>query len=292
MPCICIGHQLPDLNSSLSSFTAAQEVVSARTKIKKEITAIDKGGPTKALVSAFCLQLRDLCIHVAIMDDEKIMDPPKFSRVRIGSATLGIIAPGIIVATPSNNDNMYTIQVGEEKIRLSRDQFTVHEIAFSLFDCIASSYLVPSRDFLFESNFERFVENRSEYDLDYLLEKAKVYYRAVGRFMAHVIFDGNLTLSNIVLPELLRNFLLRGVTPIACDSIYPLPELLSDLHDIDHLFSVAKNNNSKGGKNTMSELVAQLHESGDLSSSQNEAITSGNQTCMNTFKAYTLDDDL
>ena len=59
------------------------------------------------------------------MDDEKVLNPPKFSRVQIRSAKFGIIVPGIIVATPSKNENIYTIQAGEEEIHLSRDQFTV-----------------------------------------------------------------------------------------------------------------------------------------------------------------------
>lgn len=66
--------------------------------------------------------------------------------------------------------------------------------------------------------------------------KAGSYYRAIGRFFLHVIFDDQVTLSTKVLPEMLRNVILRGVLPQSMR--YSMSDLAIDMQNMDNNFSV------------------------------------------------------
>ena len=205
--------------------------------VKAEFAAIDQGGPTRAFVSAFCDQLGDLVIRIPISEDinenGSSVDPDVGSRVfkpkPFGEGTI----------TGKTEDKQFLVDFDDldsDSTPLSREDFNVKEIAISLFDCSGSSSLVPQRDLFFQTEFERKIRDYdSEFDLDRVLKKAKTYYRAVGRFMAHVIFDDQAKLSTVVLPEMLRNLLLRNEPPET--QMYSISDLALDLHNIDINFS-------------------------------------------------------
>lgn len=58
----------------------------------------------------------------------------------------------------------------------------------------------------------------------------RLYYRAFGRFILHVIFDRELFLTAKVLPKLLRNVLLRGIMPHSKE--YQMTDLVDDITEI------------------------------------------------------------
>ena len=68
-------------------------------------------------------------------------------------------------------------------------------------------------------------------DYDDVKAKAGSYYRAIGRFFLHIIFDDQVTLSTKVLPDMLRNVILRGVLPQS--TRYPMSDLARDMQNMD-----------------------------------------------------------
>ena len=77
-------------------------------------------------------------------------------------------------------------------------------------------------------------------DYDDVKAKAGSYYRAIGRFFLHIIFDDQVTLSSKVLPDMLRNVILRGVLPQS--TRYSMSDLAIDLQNMDTQFSMKKQN--------------------------------------------------
>ena len=94
--------------------------------------------------------------------------------------------------------------------RLERNKFTVKEYPVKLFndvlkgDSESSSYF-PVRDDHFETAMSIIDAYGHNFSLEELKEKAKCYYRAIGRVMLHILVDSEYTLSSTVMPELLRN---------------------------------------------------------------------------------------
>ena len=64
------------------------------------------------------------------------------------------------------------------------------------------------------------------------------YYRAVGRFLAHVIFDDrNCAISSTVLPVLLQNLFLRGLETTS--PLYKMEDLTGDLQQVRFCFHLS-----------------------------------------------------
>ena len=217
-------------------------------KAAKDTTAIDEGGPTRAFVSAFCDQVGDLVIRIPIgRDTDK-----NGSRLDLGGNFVGTRvstgnAKGIIIdGSPTTSSiegllttSTYSVYFEESGLTtqgLLREDFTVEEVKISLFDCDGSSGLVPQRDVYFDTYNDIIRQYGSEMDYDDIKAKAERYYRAIGRFFLHIIFDDQVTLSTKVLPDMLRNLILRGVLPQS--TRYPMSDLAIDLQNIETNFSM------------------------------------------------------
>jgi hypothetical protein len=222
-----------------------------RTKEGKDLLAVDEGGPTKSFVAAFCDQLGDLVIRIPIGRDVK---EGTGSRLPLGEDCAGTrvatkYEEGIVTGKVGNTSK-YLVCFKSHNANCLREDFTIKEVAISLFDCSDSSGgFVPQRDVLFESIFDSQIRDfDSPMDYDQVKAKAKQYYRAVGRFFLHVIFDDQkLALSTKILPEILMNVLLRGVLPES-EEMYSMSDLMRDLHSIDRTFSVARQEHIKKGE--------------------------------------------
>ncbi len=71
--------------------------------------------------------------------------------------------------------------------------------------------------------------------LNELTEKARKYYRAIGRMFIHIICNDeddttSLTISTAVMPGMFKNILLRGVLP--ADKSYSWGDLMIDIEEI------------------------------------------------------------
>mmetsp|Transcript_793 Transcript_793/g.1364 ORF Transcript_793/g.1364 Transcript_793/m.1364 type:complete len:373 (-) Transcript_793:1061-2179(-) len=214
----------------------------------KELTAVDQGGPTRAFITAFCEQLRDLCVYVPVKHQNDLEEPPNLSRVKTQSGKEGIV---IWVRTESREkENKPKQELATFKIKLEdgyeileRSQFEVKEIPFPLFDETIINCAVPHRKQTFESFFDnkyyrKAIGTSAEYNLDYVLHKACRYYEAIGRVIIHAIFDDNVVLSSVVLPQLLINYFIHGIRPDHGEHIYPMPELLVDIQNMEPSFSI------------------------------------------------------
>ena len=222
-----------------------------RTKEGRDLLAVDEGGPTKSFVAAFCDQLGDLVIRIPIGRDVR---EGTGSRLSLGDDCAGTrvatkYEEGIVIGKVGKTSK-YSVCFKSLNAHCLREDFTIKEVAIPLFDCSESSGLVPQRDVLFKSIFDSKIRDfDSPMDYDQVKAKAKQYYRAVGRFFLHVIFDDQkLALSTKILPEILMNALLRGVLPESED-MYSMSDLMRDLHSIDRTFSVARQKQIKGEEN-------------------------------------------
>lgn len=215
-----------------------------------DLTAIDHGGPTKAFVQAFCDQLGDIVVRIPICqelnDKGRVMDPS------VGSSVLSILDHGTGIIIEKKRDKSFLVEFEDcSRQTLLRDEFKVKEVAIPLFDYSGDSGLVPQRDYFFESIFaQQIQEYDSAFDLDKVIEKAKKYYRAIGRFISHIIFGLHdvVKLSTMVLPEMLRNLILRNVPPDS--ERYSMSDLASDLHKMEMNFSIEKQTSIKTEKGT------------------------------------------
>jgi len=223
-------------------------VLPNRTNAGKDLLAVDQGGPTKSFVAAFCDQLGDLVIRIPIRQDVR---DGTGSRLALGEDCAGTrvatkYEEGIVIGKVGKTSK-YSVRFESHNAYCLREDFTIKEVAISLFDCSESSGLVPQRDLVFKAIFDSKIRDfDSPMDYDQVKAKAKQYYRAVGRFFCHVIFDDQaLALSTKVLPEILMNVLLRGVLP-GSEEMYSMSDLMRDLHSIDGTFSVARQEHIKG----------------------------------------------
>lgn len=224
-----------------------------RTIEGRDLLAVDEGGPTQSFVAAFCDQLGDLVIRIPIGRDVKEgsgsrlpLDFGGCAGTRVATKYEEGIVTGFLKKT-----SKYSVCFKSLNAHCLREDFTIKEVAISLFDRSESkSGLVPQRDRVFESIFKSKIKDfDSSMDYDQVLAKAKQYYRAVGRFFLHVIFDDQkLALSTKILPEFFMNVLLRGVLPESED-MYSMSDLMRDLHSIDRTFSVARQKHIKGEEN-------------------------------------------
>lgn len=153
-----------------------KEIIGNKNTLK-DLTAIDEGGPTRAFISAFNDQM-------------------------------GVLSVSIHVPTS---------WISEEKRTVMPEQ--KREIRVKLFEN-GSSCFVPVRDASFEIDMKAYgiLPCSQEAAKREIIEKAKKFYRAIGRIFIHIICndEGDNTVSTIsasLLPEMLRNVLLRDIHP-------------------------------------------------------------------------------
>jgi len=87
----------------------------------------------------------------------------------------------------STHQSKYSVffDKSESKKKCLREEFTVKEVAISLFDCSGSGGPVPRRDACFDNTFDRNIRYYGEEcNLDQVIEKAKSFYGGVGRFVS------------------------------------------------------------------------------------------------------------
>ena len=186
------------------------------TGIKKKdgMEGIDEGGPTSQFITEFCMQLGDLSVMIPIDDEIK-----KGSRAKNQKNGEDYIVPAEgwkveylgRAATISKFDifsktaDLFDDEGNLIKNGVSRADFIVKAIAIKLFDKQASG-LVPQTNNYLEQEFEnakRFVCFLVSDDQYYAT--VKKYYRAVGRFLLHVISDGRNPIPSTVMPEFFQN---------------------------------------------------------------------------------------
>lgn len=213
------------------------------------MTAVDQGGPTRAFVTAFCEQLRDLCVYVPLMYEEKLTEPPPLSRVQKWLGEKGTVMRKRKGMRGNNNvetEEQKKVRIkfddGHEEL-LERSEFEVVSYPFPLFDESCVSYAVPNRDISFESMFYNIKFKGAlgaEWNLELLLQKVCRYYEAIGRVIVHALFDEKMILSSVVMPQLLKKYLIHGISPDDGESLYPMPELLVDIQNMEPAFSIKK----------------------------------------------------
>jgi hypothetical protein len=223
-----------------------REVLRKGSRDRKDMTAVDKGGPTRAFVTAFCEQLRDLCVYVPLRHEGNLKRPPPFARVQKWlTDEIGIV---VIKGKATRGDNnketeeqknfRIKFEDGHEEL-LERAAFEVIEYPFPLFDDSCVSCAVPHRDTSFDSMYKNIEEALdSEWNLELLLQKVCRYYEAIGRVIVHVLFDEKVILSSIVMPQLLKNYLFYGISPDDGEFRYPLTQLLVDIQNMEPTFTL------------------------------------------------------
>ena len=77
-------------------------------------------------------------------------------------------------------------------------------IPVELFESKSDGF-IPVRDDYFENSLLKFNKWTPDMTQEDLEARAKLYYRAVGRFLLHVMADGRNPIPTTVLPEFFRN---------------------------------------------------------------------------------------
>ena len=175
--------------------------------------ALDHGGLTRAFISAFNDQMGYLSIAIDISKD---------------------------IISSVKQETM----LGKRQLRVK------------LFDQLVSGSFVPIRDVSFDNNVDKKalecgIASHEVYRLKReIKDKAKKFYRAIGRMFVHIICNQEKnderneievsTISLKLLPEMLRNVLLRGVYPGTPS--YDKKELTIDIRGMDEngVFKILK----------------------------------------------------
>lgn len=180
-----------------------------------EMEGVDQGGPTSQFISEFCMQLGDLCVYLPIRKDAKNSDemidtsrheldhkyfllPKKDDQVFFNDRIAKVKNYQNEAADLIFEDNC------EEVSNVRRADFVVTKIAIPLFDKQTGG-LVPQMDVNFQNEHDKSRPFGPTMDVEAIKEKAKLYYRAVGRFLLHVFADGRNTIPSTVMPALFQN---------------------------------------------------------------------------------------
>ncbi len=172
-------------------------------KIIKDLSAIDEGGPTRALISAFDDEMGGLSVTITV-PEEWIKDQSKTKfQSRQGKAEI--------------KANLFTIQ--------KESYVPVRDVAFE-------------KDISLHV-----IQNKQKDATEMLVAKSKKFYRAIGRMIAHIICQDQIdntvfTISTKLMPKLVRNALLRNMYPES--SYYPEEDLFNDLHGMGETLNVEK----------------------------------------------------
>lgn len=182
---------------------------------------VDEGGPTSQFISEFCKQLGELYLMLPVETDMYIkgkeilidisredfeltsfLQPERGYKVRYKGRQATVTKYYKDPKNPTADLNFD--DDGEDVFKVERKSFEVIEIAIALFDQQTSGF-VPLRDDIFETEYGRFIKYSPKTDPEELGQKARKYYRAVGRFLLHVMADGRNTIPSTTMPMIFRN---------------------------------------------------------------------------------------
>ena len=147
--------------------------------------------------------------YVAISRDE--MDEHFFLKPEKGSKVSYNGKPAAVTKIPdikNKSDKEFTLVYddGEEVFQVKRQDFQVKEMPMRLFEQRTIGF-IPQREDYFENVFLKYGNDKvhPNMSLEEVQERAKKYYRAIGRFLLHVISDGCNPIPATVMPEFFRN---------------------------------------------------------------------------------------
>jgi hypothetical protein len=179
---------------------------------------VDEGGPTSQFISLFCMQLGDLSVMLPFNSDVKktVIDIPRealkantdFIKPEKGSKVWykGKCATVINHSQDYCNADLEFDTDREQILGVERKSFVVAQIPIKLFQ-ETSGGIVPEKDNVFKNVLEKYNSQKFDPQMNEieLQERGRKYYRAVGRFLLHVMADDRNPIPTIVMPELYRN---------------------------------------------------------------------------------------
>ncbi len=189
------------------------------SRFLKDFQAVDEGGPTSQFISDVCLQLSSLSVMLPIGKDtvsygKIVLD---FSRKELDAANF---LPPVVGCEVDFQGTTCTVMLyddkksqatlvksdGEQVPNVDRYQFVITKVPIKLFEEFPCG-IFPQRDDSFENTFEfyrgkKVLPTMTKEDVE---KKARLYLRAVGRFLLHVMVDGKNPIPSTILPEMLRN---------------------------------------------------------------------------------------
>jgi hypothetical protein len=188
-----------------------------RIKVGNELDRIGGREEGSQFISMFCMQLCDLSVMLPFDSDIKntLTDYPRetlqdfdFIRPEKGSKVLyeGRYATIINHSSDYRNADLEIDADGEQVFGVERKAFVIEKIPIKLFQQTPGG-IVPERDNIFENALIKYRSQKFDPKLNIteLQERAKQYYRAVGRFLLHVMADGSNPIPTTVMPEFYRN---------------------------------------------------------------------------------------
>ena len=188
--------------------------------------AVDEGGPTSQFISDLCMQLNELSVvvnfdinskeksnHLSYDDYDIYTDllvPTRGSKVR-HSRRRGTVVDVLKDKEGSQRNKtsvMYDIVLEDRKEHyiVKRSEFMVTGVPLKIFEMTPSGLAVVEDDFFLKS-FAMFKSQNYQpcVELNVIEDQARRYYRAVGRFLFHVISHGKDPIPTFVMPEFYRN---------------------------------------------------------------------------------------
>ena len=182
--------------------------------------AVDEGGPTSQFISDVCLQLSSLSVMVPIDKDTKYSNPRKnLDGADFNLSGADFLKPVVgcevefqqtdcTVMLYDDKESKATLvkSDGEQIPDVDRYKFVIKKVPIKLFEEFPCG-LFPRRDDSFEDEIDfltlkKYSPKMSKEDVE---KKARLYLRAVGRFLLHVMVDGKNPIPSSILPEMLRN---------------------------------------------------------------------------------------
>jgi hypothetical protein len=192
-----------------------------------QMEGIDEGGPTSQFVSQFCSQLGELYVMLPIKNDTSKnyvdlsggnIDPSKFLTPKRGykvryqgreATIMRYYSETVIKNSPQSLGKLYSADLSfndndsvEEGVH--RHKYQVIEIAIQLYVQQTSGF-EPLKDDSFQNEYDVARKYEPQITVDDLAKTARKYYRAVGRFLLHVMIDGKNPIPSTTMPLFWRN---------------------------------------------------------------------------------------
>lgn len=178
---------------------------------------VDAGGPTSQFISDVCMQLSSLSVMLPLDKDVSgsigiVLDS---SRKEVRKKDFLVPEIGCEVQYRGHTGTLMSYDTatckatilkddGTQSENVSRFKFLVTKVPIKLFEENPCG-IFPRRDDYFEGCFDKFKTYGPQMDLEEIEKKARLYFRALGRFFLHVMADGNNPIPSTVFPEMLRN---------------------------------------------------------------------------------------
>eukprot|EP00551_Chaetoceros_affinis_P008906 CAMPEP_0203668946 /NCGR_PEP_ID=MMETSP0090-20130426/5430_1 /ASSEMBLY_ACC=CAM_ASM_001088 /TAXON_ID=426623 /ORGANISM="Chaetoceros affinis, Strain CCMP159" /LENGTH=945 /DNA_ID=CAMNT_0050533503 /DNA_START=144 /DNA_END=2981 /DNA_ORIENTATION=- len=233
-------------------FDAPKNIGIRSRKMRTELKAVDEGGPTSQFISEFCMQLGDLSVMLPFESEVKynvnnvdgandwksdLLVPLKGSKVMYKKIIMTVTNYSEETGKADLSDGD-----GTEYFRVQRKDFKVKTIPIKIFESTPSG-CIPENDAFFSNHYDMYVAKKftPEIEKTEFEEKARLYFRAIGRFLLHVIYDGKNPIPTSVMPELYRNVLLRNCEPDSDD--------YDDSDVLEHFMNLEESNKDKMKEN-------------------------------------------